>query len=204
MKIGQSIHKVLSIWLVFYLCLTLAVACQKPPIKINLASDKNSYEPKEPIQMQIRVYNDKTNFIGQKKPVIARKGFFYQDFHLLLTIIDPNGVPVARRYSGAVGEPAPPYRDGNRFLVPVEIIPVDGENIFFMKDANQYYRLGETHGWYTADVRTSLQTFSRYKKGPQVSHMGICLPGTTGHMIRYPPIKSGLKSPRKRRRFSRQ
>jgi hypothetical protein len=166
MKNGQSIHRMTMIWLVLCLCLSFAVACQKQPIKINLISDQKSYEPEEPIQMQIRVYNDKTNFIGQKKPVIARKGFFYQDFHLLLTIIDPNGVPVARKYSGAVGEPAPPYRDGNRFLVPVEIIPVGGENVYYIKDAHKYYRLGETYGWYTADVRTSLQTLSRYKEGP--------------------------------------
>jgi hypothetical protein len=26
--------------------------------------------------------------------------------------------------------------------------------------------LGEIHGWYTADVRASLQTFARYKEGP--------------------------------------
>jgi hypothetical protein len=154
------------IWLVLCLCLSFTVACQKPPIKINLISDKNSYEPEEPIQMQIRVYNDKTNVFGQKKPVIARRGFFYQDFHLLLTIIDPNGVPVVKRHPGPVGEPAPPYRAGNRFLVPVEIIPVGGENVYFMKDAHKYYRLGEINGWYTADVRSSLQTFSRYKEGP--------------------------------------
>ena len=166
MKNSQSIFRMTPIWLVLCLCLSFAVACQGPPIKINLISDKTSYEPEEPIQMQIRVYNDKTNIFGQKRPVIARRGFFYQDFHLLLTIIDPNGVPVARRYSGAVGALASPYRDGNRFLVPVEIIPVGGENVYFMKNAYKYYRLGETPGWYTADVRASLQTFARYKEGP--------------------------------------
>ena len=129
MKNSQSIRRLTPIWLVLCLCLSLTVACQGPPIKINLISDKTSYEPAEPIQMQIRVYNVKTNILGQKRPVIARRGFFYQDFHLLLTIIDPNGVPVARRYSGAVGAPMPPYREGNRVLVPVEIIPVSGENI---------------------------------------------------------------------------
>jgi hypothetical protein len=166
MKNSQSIRRVTPIWLVLCLCLSLTVSCQKPPIRINLISDKTSYEPKEPIQMQIRVYNDKTNVFGQKKPVIARKGFFYQDFHLLLTIIDPDGVPVAKRHSGPVGEPAPPYRAGKRFLVPVEIIPAGSENVYFIKDAHKYYRLGEIHGWYTADVRASLQTFSRYKEGP--------------------------------------
>lgn len=166
MKNGQSINRIIPIWLVLCLCLSLTVACQKPPIKINLISDKNSYEPEEPIQMQIRVYNDKTNFFGQKKSVIVRRGFFYQDFHLLLTIIDPNGIPITRKHIGPAGEPAPPYRTGNRFLVPVEIIPVGGENIYFMKDIRKYYRLDETHGWYTADVRASLQTFSRYKEGP--------------------------------------
>ena len=87
--------------------------------------------------MQIRVYNDKTNIFGQKKPVIARRGFFYQDFHLLLTIIDPNGVPVAKIRPESLIEPAPPYRHGERFIVPVEIIPPDGENVWVMNDVRQ-------------------------------------------------------------------
>ena len=166
MKNGQSIRRMTPIWLILCLCLSFAVACQKPPVRINLISDKVSYKPQEPIQLQIRVYNDKTNVFGQKKPVIARKGFFYQDFHLLLTIIDPKGLPVAKRHPDPVIEPASPYRAGNCFLVPVEIIPVDGENIYVMKVARKYYRLGEIYGWYTADVRASLETFSRYKEGP--------------------------------------
>jgi hypothetical protein len=195
------------IWLILCLCLSFAISCQKPPIKINLMADKNSYEPEEPIQMQIRVYNDKTNIFGQKKPVIARRGFFYQDFHLLLTIIDPKGMPVAIRHPGPVGEPAPPYRDGDQFLVPVEIIPVDGENIFFMKDAHEYYRLGEIHGWYTADVRASLQTFARYKEGPTGEPYGDlsawcnrAYDPLTSNKIRFeialeePPVQSTIKA----------
>jgi hypothetical protein len=166
MKNSRFISRATVIGLVICLCLSFAAGCQKPPIKINLISEKISYEPKEPIPMQIRVFNDKTNIFGQKRPVIVRRGFSDQDFHLRITIIDPNGMPVARQHSGAVGEPAPPYRSGKRFLVPVEIIPVGGEYVYFMKDAHEYYRLGEIHGWYTADVRTSLQTFSRYQEGP--------------------------------------
>jgi hypothetical protein len=167
MKNGQSNLRKIPIWLALCLCLSFTVACQKPPVKINLISDKVLYEHKEPIQMQIRVYNDKTNIFGQKKPVIARRGFFYQDFHLLLTIIDPNGVPVAKIRPESLIEPAPPYRLGDRFIVPVEIIPPEGENVWVMKDAGKYYHLEDAAaGWYTADVRASLETFCRYKEGP--------------------------------------
>jgi hypothetical protein len=166
MKNGQYIRWISPTWLVLCLCLSFAVSCQKPPIKMNLISDNISYKPEDPIQMQIRVFNDNTNIFGQKRPVIARQGFFYQNFHLLLTIIDPNGVPVAKRFAEPAIEPALAYRSGNRFLVPVEIIPPDGENVYVMNDARKYYRLGEIYGWYTADVRASLETFSRYKERP--------------------------------------
>jgi hypothetical protein len=167
MKNCRFISWMKPIWLVLCLCLSFTVACQKPPIKINLISDQVSYEPKEKIQMQIRVFNDKTNVFGQKKPVIARRGFFEQDFHLLLTIIDPNGVPVAKIRPESLIEPAPPYRLGDRFIVPVEIIPPDGENVWVMKDVSKYYHLEDpAAGWYTADVRTSLETFCRYEEGP--------------------------------------
>jgi hypothetical protein len=117
--------------------------------------------------MQIRVYNDKTNILGQKKPVIARRGFFYQDFHLLLNIIDPNGIPVSKIRPESLIEPTVPYRLGGRYIVPVEIIPPDGENVWVMKDVSKYYHMEDASaGWYTADVRASLETFCSYKEGP--------------------------------------
>jgi hypothetical protein len=144
------------------------VSCQTtPPVKINLISDKVSYKPEEPIKIQVRVFNDNINFLGQKKPVIARQGFFYQDFHLALTIIDPSGMVVAKKRFGSVIEPPPPYRVGDRFMVPVEIIPPDGENVYVMNDARKYYYLGETHGWYSAIVRAPLETFSDYEEDPK-------------------------------------
>jgi hypothetical protein len=64
-------------------------------------------------------------------------------------------------------EPEAPYRLGGRYVVPVEIIPPDGENVWVMKDISKYYHLEDAAaGWYTADVRASLETFCRYKEGP--------------------------------------
>ncbi|KPK15669.1 MAG: hypothetical protein AMK69_27140 [Nitrospira bacterium SG8_3] len=162
MKSFQSITRMALFGLVFSLCLSCATLRQKPPVKINLISDKVSYEPEEPIKIQIRVLNNNKNFFGQKKPLIARRGFFDQDFHLALTIIDPQGLVVAKKHFGSVTEPVPPYRVGDRFLVPVEIIPPDGESVYVMKDARKYYYLGETHGWYSAVVRAPLETFTDY------------------------------------------
>lgn len=166
MKYFQSIPRMVLIWLVLSLCLSCATLGQKPPVKINLISDKTSYEAEEPIKIQIRVLNNNKNFFGQKKPVIVRQGFFDQDFHLALTIIDPSGMVVAKKRFGSVTEPPPPYRVADRFLVPVEIIPPDGESVYVMKDARKYYYLGETHGWYSAFVRAPLETFSDYEEDP--------------------------------------
>ena len=160
------IHWRLPLWLVFSLCVSFAVSCQKPPIKINLISDQVSYKPQEPISIQIRVFNINKNIFGVNIPVIARYGFFDQDFHLRLAIIDPNGLPIPKKYSGAVSEPPPPYRLGEQFLVPVEIIFPNAQNVYVMNDARRYYHLGDTYGWYTAVVRTPLETFSSFTEDP--------------------------------------
>ena len=161
---GQSIHRMNPIWLVFGLFLLFPAACCKPPIKINLISDGTVYESGAPIRVQVRVANVKKDILGRGQPVVARRGFFDQDFHLRLTVIDPDGMPVARIRPEPVIEPAPPYRSGDRFIVPVEIIPPDAENIYFMKNLRDYYRLENNAGCYTAQVRASLETFCRYNE----------------------------------------
>lgn len=162
MSKGQSIHRMIPIWLVFALFLLLPAACCKPPVKINLISDGTVYEPGAPIRVQVRVANVKKDILDRGQPVVARRGFFDQNFHLRLTVIDPDGMPVARIRTEPVIEPTPPYRSGDRFIVPVEIIPPDAEKIYFMKNLRDYYRLEDRTGWYTAQVRASLETFCRY------------------------------------------
>lgn len=158
---GHSNHRRLPIWLVLGILLLFPAACCKPPVKINLISDATVYEPGAPIGVQVRVVNVNTDFLGRKQPVVARRGFFDQDFHLRLTIIGPDGQSVAQSHPGPAAEPAPPYRSGDRFLVPVEIIAPEAENIYFMKDLRDYYRLEGAGGWYSAQVRASLETFCR-------------------------------------------
>lgn len=162
----QPIQRVSPVWLVLCLCMLLTTACCKPPIRINLASDGTVYEPDAPIRLQVRVFNEKTDIFGRKQAVVARRGFFDQDFHLRLTILDPDGLPAAKIHPESVVEPAPPYRSGDSFIVPVEIIQPDAENIYLMKDVRDYYRLEGTAGWYTAQVRASLETFCRYTEAP--------------------------------------
>lgn len=152
------------LWLAFCSLLMLCAACCKPPVKINLISGGTVYEPDAPIQVQVRVANVKTDIFGRKREVVTRRGFFDQNFHLRLTVIDPDGLPVAKIRPESVIEPSPPYRSGDRFIVPVEIIPPEAENIYFMKDLRDYYRFEEKAGWYTAQVGASLETFYRYKE----------------------------------------
>lgn len=162
MHSGQAFSRMPPVWLVLCLFILFPVACCKPPVKINLISDGTAYEPDAPIQVQVSVANDKTDIFGRKQAVITRRGFFDQDFHLRLTIIDSDGNPVAKIRPESVVEPAPPYRSGDQFIVPAEIIPPDAKNIYFMKDLRDYYRIDDRAGWYTAQVRASLETFCRY------------------------------------------
>ena len=158
------IFKTVILLCVFFMPL---VSCaQQAPLRITLVSDKRSYNPEEAIGMQIRLFNNNDTAICKSQTVIVDRGFFTRDYHLLLTIIDPEGIPVSKKHAVIAKEPAPPYRAGNRLLVPVEIIPPDAESIYIMKDARRYYAFKNKFGWYTAFLRTSLQTFCDYETLP--------------------------------------
>jgi len=133
---------------------TTALA-QEAPIKISLVADDTTYGPNDPIEYQIRVFNDS----GQD--VIAREGFLGQDFHLMVTFIDPDGVPITNRYAMVSPEPGPSHRYGNRDVAWVEIIPSTGSNTIAVGDAHAYYSLTK-YGWYTGQVQVALETFSTY------------------------------------------
>ena len=152
--------------LVVLLSLSFALLCCGPHVKINLISNKTKYEPDEPIKMQIRVYNSRADIFGQEKPVIANHGFFYQDFYSRIYILDPNGVPVEKKYSRSAIDPAPPYYKDGTFRVPVEIIPPGAENIYFIEDVRKYYNLTNSYGWYKAVVKAPLETFYSFEKSP--------------------------------------
>ena len=146
--------------MLFALVLTVSVAAQTlppPPIKIDLDTDKDTYGPTEAIPIQIKVYNDAYP-IGD---VVANKAFTFQQFHLALKIIDPDGQALSLVNSMVAPEPGPPFRYEGRNLVPVEIIPVGYEKITGMPDARTYFKFGTKYGWYTAQVQVPLETFSR-------------------------------------------
>jgi hypothetical protein len=137
-----------------------------PPIKINIVSDKTRYSPESPIAIQVRVFNNNWNPNGEKDEVIAGEGFFSRDYHLMLTVIDPTGKPVALKHHRIATEPPPPYNFNGKTYVPVEIVSAKAENLFFMKDARKYYDIGRKYGWYTAYLKTSLEIFSDYIMTP--------------------------------------
>ena len=149
------------------LCLCLTISCvHKPPVKITLISDQRSYGPDDPISVQIRLINKKVNWLQQKRPLIISSGFFSRDHHLLLTILDPDGLPVPRKHAYMADEPQPPYRLGGRSLAPVEIIAPGQESVYLIEDLGDYYDVSEKYGWHTAYLRTSLRTFCWYKSLP--------------------------------------
>lgn len=153
-----------SIWaaglLILSLLLSATAGAQTTtlPIRIRLVADQISYGPSEPIQIQVVVSNDLDDAIGD---VISRKGWFYQDFHLMITFIDPDGIPITHKFARPKPEPGPPYIYAGRDAAIVEIIPYHGKNIFVMDDARGNYDLGK-YGMYTAKVNASLETFSEY------------------------------------------
>jgi hypothetical protein len=135
---------------------------QEPPIKITLIADQGEYILDDPIQIQIRVFNNNYNASsGTIEPVITREGFFAQDFQNLITFIGPNGTPIKSNYATTHPEPGPPYRFQGRDLVPAEIVPPDGDNTYVLHDSKAYYNLSQI-GWYEAQIRVPLEAFSEY------------------------------------------
>jgi hypothetical protein len=147
--------------LLYTLLITVAAEAQETPsspIKIDLDTDKESYGPAEAIPIQIRIYNDPFDYVGD---VIANKAFTSQQFHLAVKIIDPDGLTVSLVNAMVAPEPGPPFRFEGKNLVPVEIIPAAYEQISGMLDARTFYKFGEKYGWYTAQVQVPLETYSR-------------------------------------------
>ena len=159
---SASIRSVRAVILLCVFFMPMVSCTHQAPLRITLVSDKRSYKPEEPIGMQIRLFNNTATTICKSQPVIVDRGFFSRDYHLLLTIIDPEGMPVSKKHAVIAKEPAPPHRAGNRLLVPVEIVAPDVESIYIMKDARRYYSFKDKFGWYTAYLRTSLRTYCKY------------------------------------------
>ena len=133
-----------------------------PPIKISIVSDNTTYGPEDPIKIQVKVFNDPDDSVGE---VISWEGYLDKNFHLMITFIDPDGNHITNRFAMVDPEPGPPHRLSGRNAVLAEIIPPDGENLIVIDDAHEYYDLTK-HGWYTAQIRVPLETFSEYVTGP--------------------------------------
>jgi hypothetical protein len=156
----------IAVALIFFSAFCGSGIADSSPIKIKVKSDKIRYSPEDSIAIQIRILNNNWNPKGEKEEVIANEGFFSRDYHLMLTVIDPTGKPVALKHPRVETEPPPPYNFNGKLYVPVEIVSADAENIFFMKDARKYYEIGRKYGWYTASLNTSLEIFSEFSLTP--------------------------------------
>jgi hypothetical protein len=156
------------------------------PIKIELGTDKESYGPTEAIPIQIRIYNDPADNVGD---VIANRAFTSQQYHLALKIIDPEGLSVSLVNAMVAPEPGPPFRYEGKNLVPVEIIPAAYEQISGMLDARTFFKFGDKYGWYTAQVQVPLETYSRIELDLNSSLFGdLADPGR----VAYNPLSSNL------------
>lgn len=139
---------------------------QSSPVKITLMSAHEQYIRGDPVQLQIKVFNNNLNpETGLKEPVITREGFFSQDFHLRITFIGPDGNPIKYKFQTPDPEPGPAYRIEGRDVAFAEIIPPEGQNSYVIHDAKEYYDLLQT-GWYTAQVRVPFEAFSEYFATP--------------------------------------
>ena len=139
---------------------------QDSPVKISLMTASERYVEGDPIQLQIRIFNDNFNpDSGLKEPVITREGFFSQDFHELITFIGPDGNPIKYKFQTPDPEPGPAYHLEGRDVAFAEIIPPDGENPYVIHNAQEYYDLLQT-GWYSARVLAPFEVFSEYFTTP--------------------------------------
>jgi hypothetical protein len=151
-----------SVIAVFLIMLSTPSQAQDSPVKITLMADQSQYIQGDPIQIQIRVFNENYNQAsGTIEPVITREGFFTQDYQHLITFIGPDGKPIKSNYAMIDPEPGPPYRVGGRDLVDAEIIPPDGDNTYVLDDAKEYYSILQP-GWYEAQIRVPFDVFAEY------------------------------------------
>ena len=152
-----------TLWIAGFLVLPLLigtnVSATDPPIAIKLYVEKSSYMMNEPVKMQIIVLNNS----GQD--VIPRKGFYDQEFHMMLTFTDPDGKPVHCRYLQVGKEPGPPSRVQERDAAFVETFLNGSNKITDMNDAHAYYDLTK-YGRYKAQVFADLETFSQSTTDP--------------------------------------
>ena len=163
---GQSIHRPTPVWLVLCLC-----CCFR-----RHAANRRSRS----IWCPTGPSTNRTHRSGSGEGIQRKDRYFRPqasrwssagDFSIRTSICgSPSSIPTACRWPRST-----PNRSSNRrhltgpaasFIVPVEIIAPDAENIYLMKDVRDYYRLEGAAGWYTAQVRASLETFCRYTEAP--------------------------------------
>jgi hypothetical protein len=134
-------------------------------ITLGLGSTTQSIGPTAPIPITISVKNVSAS------AVYTRQGFLAQDFHLKMTILDPDGLPVPLKYQAvAPAEPGPPYRVENMNVAFGEMIPAGVERLIGMQDCRTYYTFPQKYGWYTTEVRVPLETFPGFLSGMPVSN----------------------------------
>jgi len=148
-----------------FIMIATASARATSPMTIVLVSDKLTFQPGEPVKMQIKVMNES----GQD--VITRKGFFNQDFHLRISFTDPDGNTVNSKFQDAGSEGGPAYRYQNKDAVFAEIIPVYDPNnaatvrTVIIDDARRFYNLTK-YGRWTAQVLASFESYSHSTTDP--------------------------------------
>ena len=103
-----------SLALAFVSCAVAFAQDEEAPVKIILTPGKTSFEPTEPIKLQVRVYN------AEMDEVITREGFFGQNFYTLITFTDPDGLPVRNVFKDETDDPGPPDTLGGRPAAAVE------------------------------------------------------------------------------------
>ena len=123
------------------------VSAQEAPVSIRLLSDKTSYQPGEPIRMQVDVIGDS---------FLARKGFSARDRRLLITITGPDGNVIRCKYLRSSDEPGPPYRFEERDAAFAEYFEA---STVVLEDAGEFYEFVQ-NGLYTAQVFESPEAFA--------------------------------------------
>jgi hypothetical protein len=156
------------------------------PIQITLGLPQQSFGPTEPIPTSIRVKNITAS------AVYTREGFFGQDFHLKMTILDPDGLPVPLKYQTvAEAEPGPPYRVGDMNVALGEMLTAGAERVIGIEDCRAYYTFPPKYGWYTAEVRVPLEVFPGFL--PNMPAANLVNLGDPGKLVFNPLVSNKFR-----------
>ena len=159
-RLGRCVAQVSILSLVLCSAVGTPVAAQllpSPGVAVGLSLNRATYIPSDPIQVIVSL----TNVSGA--PVVTSQSVTEEPLPLLLTFIDPDGLPISAQAFGAQtheGPPPPTLLLGSEYVQvdPVIVLAPGASSAVTLPNARLFYLLTKP-GRYTVTVTVPLRTY---------------------------------------------